>query len=278
MKKLSISKWFVLLLVTVFAIACGSETKDDEPTSDSQESVQQIAETKDTELPKVVSETEDFKNKDVVYTWVDDLNIRAKPNTKGKIVTKVSDKQELVFTGERSGEAETIVLRGVAYYEPWLKIQVDGREGWVFGGAVKREGEEKGNAEMTAKKFNFEKFGQFDLASWKLVSTNDSSGEEVDAKTTTYKKGGETLKIEESSMGEFYYGYNHIWLKDGEKVKERDFSFSAGDADHFFVTEIVKDYSTSEQHERKQGIDKHFDSLNAKPMMARGTWKSTTLN
>ena len=85
-----------------------------------------------------------------------------------KFQTKVSDKQPLIFTGERSDKPETIVLRGVAYYEPWLKIKVDdNNEGWVFGGAVKRKDEEKGNAEMTATKFDFEKFGQFNLSSWK---------------------------------------------------------------------------------------------------------------
>lgn len=278
MKNLSILKWFVLLLVAVFIISCKSETKENEPTADSQQQTEQTAQTGTTEPVEVISETKNFKNEDVVYTWVDNLNIRAAPNTKGNVVTKVSVKQPLVFTGERSDKPETIVLRGVAYYEPWLKIKVDGKEGWVFGGAVKREGEEKGNAEMTAKKFDFEKFGQFDLASWKNSGTKNTSSEEVDAETTIYTNGDQTLTVEESSMGEFYYGYHYTLLGDGNIVKERDFSFSAGDADNFVVTETVKDYATGKQHERQQAIDTHFSSLNAQPMMARGKWTTTKLN
>lgn len=276
MKKISMSKWFSLLLIAVFVISCESDKKENEPKSDNEKQTQQAEETTPLE---VVSETKDFKNDDVVYTWVDNLNIRDAANTKGKVVTKVSDKQPLVFTGERSDKAETIVLRGVAYYEPWLKIKVDeNNEGWVFGGAVKREGEEKGNAEMTAKKFNFENFGQFDLSSWKLVSTKDTGGEEVDATTKTYTKGGETLTIEESSMGEFYYGYNYVWSKNRKTVKERNFSFGVGgDIDDFVVIETVKDYTTSKQYERQQAINKHFYSLNAKPTMARGKWRTTKL-
>lgn len=273
MKKLSISKWFILLSAVIFITSCDNNQNENESTTDDQEQTEQ---TGDDQPLEVISETESFNNDDIVYTWVDNLNIRAEPNTKGKVVTKVSDKQPLVFTGERSDKVETIVLRGVAYYEPWLKVRVDGKEGWVFGGAVKREGEEKGNDEITATKFNFEKFGQFDLSSWRKVSTDNTSGDERDMISTIYERGNDTLIIVESSIGELYYDYHYVWSKNGTTIV-RDFSFGFSDPYDFVVTETISDFKKSKKYERKQVIGKPFSTLNAKPMMARGEWEAKEL-
>ncbi len=55
----------------------------------------------------------------------------------------------------------------------WYKVRTsDGKEGWVFGGAVKQENEIKGNDIITKEKFDFPYFGKFDLSSWSKTDKN----------------------------------------------------------------------------------------------------------
>ena len=119
------------------------------------------------EHPAEPSTLELLQTKDLLYAWVDKLNIRDTPKLEGKTIASVDNQEALEFTGEKSRQSETIVLRGVAYDEPSLKvITSDQKEGWVFGGAVKRKGEDKGNGLMTETDFDLPYFGRFDLKDW----------------------------------------------------------------------------------------------------------------
>lgn len=216
------------------------------------------------------NEAEPFKEKDMLYAWVDKLNIRDEASLKGKTINSVNSNDALEFTGEKSGNTETIVLRGVAYQDLWYKIITnDDQEGWVFGGAVKRKKEEKGNAPITETDFEFPHFGKFALSEWKKINSK-SEGEEVDVEITTYQKGDQFLEISSSSMGEFHYGYIHKLMdKTKNLLKERSFSFTG---DGLELNESVKDFSKKTEYKRSQKLEKHFYQLNAKPLMVNGVW------
>ncbi len=84
-----------------------------------------------TEIPQKEKET-------TLYAWVDKLRIREQPTTKSEIVAEVKEGTSFVYLNEKTDFKERINLRGTLYNEPWLKIKTEnGKEGWVFGGAVK---------------------------------------------------------------------------------------------------------------------------------------------
>lgn len=215
---------------------------------------------------------------DLLYAWVDKLNIREAPNAKGKIIAEAASGEALTFTGERSPKSEEIVLRGVVYDEPWLQVTTAGNEtGWVFGGAVKRKDEKKGNAVITNDKFDYPRFGLVDLTTWKKLGTK-TEGEEVDYTITTYEKGGQLIEITDSDMGDYHYGKT-ITIMDNQKkvLKTRKFSFTA-DTEFRELSETVEDYTAEPAtvFSRKQRIKTHFQGLNARPQMVNGEWTKGT--
>jgi hypothetical protein len=221
-----------------------------------------------------IEASEPFLAEDELYAWVDNLNIRDAPGLEGKTVARVDDRAVLRFTGQRSDKGETIVLRGVAYTAPWLKVATaDGTEGWVFGGAVRHEEEVKGNPPITEQTFSFPVFGAYDLADWEKVSSRQES-EEVDYTVTTYRKGAQLLEITRSEMGEFYYGWTYKLMSEhGVLIKERQLGFTAQDKP-FILEEKVVDYSVNPpvSYRRSQELDQHYYRLNARPMMVNGPW------
>ena len=213
--------------------------------------------------------------RDLVYNWVDDLTIRKAPGSTGEKITVVPRETPLEFTGEQSETTESIVLRGVCYDEPWLKvIAPDKTEGWVFGGAVKRKGEEKGNAILTDEVFEFPHFGSFNLREWEKGATKDESGGDAEIATTTYKKGNQVLEISRVDVGDYGYGRTYKLMDANNNIlKERELNFSA-DAEMRELREVVKDYSTKpgKQYTRTQSLKKHHSQLNAWPLMVNGDW------
>ena len=217
----------------------------------------------------------DLQSKNALYAWVDNLNIRGVPNTKGKTVATVQTSDLLQFTGEKSPKTETIVLRGVAYDEPWLKIKmVDGQEGWVFGGAVKREDEQKGNAPITALAFEFPHFGKFDLKNWRKKVSQNGEGGDAMWTTTTYTRGNQILEITKTDVGEYGYSQTYTLMDESRKVlRKRDLSFTA-DVDLRELSETVEDFASTppKRYQRTQKLEQHVMRLNALPLMASGQW------
>ena len=195
-------------------------------------------------------------------------------------MTNVTEQEALEFTGEKSNGTEEIVLRGVAYDEPWLKVKTkDGTEGWVFGGAVKREGETKGNDPISDDQFFYAHFGRFDLSTWKKISSEDGSGGDYTGTATTYEKGGRLLEIAIGDMGEYGYSRSYKLMEGNKKVlKERTFSFNA-DAEFREATEMVKVYTTNPptQYQRSQKMKFHHSQMNSLPMMVNGAWTESEL-
>ncbi|MFK7810575.1 MAG: SH3 domain-containing protein [Saprospiraceae bacterium] len=260
---------FLLAFVMVFS--CETETKkSDNSTSNASADEAAIVEEKIPTNYESIQSLKNLKTKDLIYPWVDKLNVRANASLKGKAIASVDSNAALEFTGTKSGDVETIVLRGIAYEDLWYKvITSDGKEGWVFGGAVRRKGESKGNDPITDTKFTFPHFGSFDLSTWKKIETK-IEGEEVDYEITTYQKDNQTLEVTSSDVGEMHYGYDYkLKDKNGKIIKERFFSFTG---DGKMLEEKVKDYKTNLEYTRKQVLKKHWYQLNDKPMMVNGSW------
>ncbi|MFK8007714.1 MAG: SH3 domain-containing protein [Saprospiraceae bacterium] len=274
------SKFSIFILtIIIFFFACGDNSESNNNTSTPESTATNSTDSKQQKTPTSYKniETVDakpFEEKEMIFAWVDKLNIRDASNLKAKTITAVESNDALKFTGEQSDQIEEIVLRGVAYDEPWLKIITpDDKEGWVYGGAVKRKSESKGNAPITDTKFDFPHFGNFDLSTWKKLGTR-LEGEEVDIQITTYQKGDQILEVTSSEMGEFYYGYDYKLMDRSEKIlKHRSFSFTS---DGKMLEEKVKDYSTNTEYTRNQTLKKHFYQLNAKPVMVNGKWTNRT--
>ena len=212
---------------------------------------------------------------DQLYTWVDQLNIRSGPSTGAQTIATVQSDEALKFTGQKSDNSETIVLRGVAYHEPWFKIITpDEKEGWVFGGAVKRKGETKGNSIIDENNFDFPHFGNFNLKDWQKEPPKDEIGGDAEINTTRYKRGNQILEISVVDVGDYGYGRTHKLMDaNNTLLKEREFRFSA-DVELRELREVVKDFTADppKQYKRVQTLDKHHSQLNALPMMVNGNW------
>ncbi len=217
---------------------------------------------------------------ELIYPWVDPLNVRDQPNIKGKIIATIKGNKALAFTGSKSEKNEVIVLRGMAYDEPWLKVNTkDKKEGWVFGGAVKRQNTEKGNLAITETSFHFPHFGSYDLSTWKKQGTKDEGDGDAEIIITTYQKGDQTLAYTKTDVGEYGYSRSYELLdKDNKKQKERTFDFEVNvEEGGHLLKEIVKDYTTNKQYQRQQKLSTHYVLLNSPPLMANGAWKESNL-
>lgn len=264
------------LSALTFCLSCGSN----ESSTSGSTSMDQGPKTQDQSAIAAAPEPTPFVAKDFLYACVDQLNIRATPDSKGVSITSVQSDDALEFTGERSKTTESIVLRGVLYEEFWVKvISPDQKTGWVYGGAVKRKTENKGNAIITDTKFDFPYFGNFDLSTWKKLPTTEREVGDASTITTSYQKGNQLIEIDKSDLGD--YGYSRTYrLMDANKnmLKERAFRFIA-DGNFMEMTETVNDYTSNpaRQYERKQIPKKYFTGLNANPEMVNGTWKEVPL-
>ena len=224
--------------------------------------------------PTKTIEANPNESKNLVYSWLDNLNIRDKPNAKGKVVAVVQNDEALGLLGEKTSQPETVVLRGVAYNDLWLKVVTkDKIEGWVFGGCVKLKGEVKGNQPITDEKFDFPYFGSFDLTTWKKMATKDLSGGDAETKVYTYQKDTGIMEITKTNVGE--YGYSRTYkLMDAKKklLKSRIFEYNT-DPYKVFI-ETVTDYTThpAEKHTRSQKMNSHFILLKDEPLMVNGAW------
>ncbi len=271
MKFNSLSLKLSTLFVVFLLISCENKTKQ---------------ETLETTL-KTTSETteaitEITKSTNTYYAWVDNINIRETFHIKGKVIGTYTSEDALEYTGITSNVKDLIVLRGVAYDENWLKVVTkDNKKGWVFGGAVKQEGDEKGNGIITQDVFDFPHFGSFDLTSWTDLGVVKSEAGDAETSTFRYMKNNQILEIEKTNVGEYGYYYTYRLMDAKNKLqKERKFGFTAGMGNNgtmMELSETVKDYDSKKQYERQQMLTKHFMQLNARPEMVNGVWKEIAL-
>lgn len=273
---------FAATCCLMLCIACGPTTTDTNST-DNTNSETTDPKTTDSNASDHTTPTtpETTPTNDKVLAWVDNLNIRDQPNIKSKVVAKVKENDPLTLTGKKTDFTETISLRGTSYTEPWVQVTTkSGETGWVFQGATKRLGEDKGNALNTKQQFSYPHFGTFDLSTWKKMPDRDDSSDELDVTTSIYKKENRILEISTNSMGEFYWGKDFkLFDNNKQLLKQRSISISSDSESGSQLEELVKDFSSNAPMEyvRSQKLKKHFSQINPKPDMAKGVWNSTAI-
>jgi hypothetical protein len=150
----------LVLFFSLWLAACGGEAVDPkgEITADEKE-----------QPTIIMPEPDMLEAGKTLYAWVDRLNIRETPDLKAKVIANVSSQNPLLFTGNKSELTHSVLLRGVVYEDYWLEVKTpDDSSGWVFGGAVKMAGEEKGNpAPFDPDFLQYPYFGTFDLSNGK---------------------------------------------------------------------------------------------------------------
>ncbi|HAD13496.1 MAG TPA: hypothetical protein DCF33_13805 [Saprospirales bacterium] len=127
-------------------------------------------------------------------------------------------------------------------------------------------------------RFNFEHFGSYDLATWKLMPKVDQGDVVLDV--MTYTKDSIKMDVKESAMGEgMYFLTYELTGSNGKVMKTRDLSFTtASDTESeklpVTITETVRDYTINppKQFERKQKTDKLYRELKPLPTAATGAW------
>jgi hypothetical protein len=266
MKNTFISRFFFILLLAGVSLLLSCTTNDKTETTETEETT--------TPTPAPPENMNSLSANEDVYAWVNNLNIREKPEMGSKVVATAIEQEALEFTGDKSAAPETIVLRGMAYAEPWLKVKTkDGTAGWVFGGAVKRKDETKGNDPISDDRFFYPLFGRFDLADWKKISDLDESGGDAEIITASYQKGGRVLEISRVDVGEYGYSSSYKLIdREGNVLRTRSFEFVGDGLNE--LNETVNDYTTNppKKYIRTQKLNKHYMQLNGRPVMANGAW------
>ena len=213
------------------------------------------------------------------YAWVDNFNIRNEANADAEIVVEIQPKDVLMLTGNTSEKKESIVLRGALYEDYWVEVKTEaGKQGWVFAGAIKKENEKKGNAEITDTKFSFENFGDYDLSKLTLISTEDSSGGDAEGETLVYgippndQLDGPSLAITRTSLGEYGYSVTHqLRGQNGRVIKTRNFNFS-NDVREISVEIIPGPNYPKRIYSKVQKINVSSFGLKSKPILVLGEW------
>ncbi len=67
---------------------------------------------------------------------VNDLRVRSAPGQKSEVTDKLKEGMLVHGSGNVSELTDIITLRNVTYDEPYHMVQYDGKEGWVYGGAI----------------------------------------------------------------------------------------------------------------------------------------------
>ena len=120
---------FIIFLTSFFFFFSCKNTNSSESTQ-----TESTTNPVETPLEEKIEEPKTTK----LYAWVDKLNLRSEPTTKSEIIAEIKEGTQLTFLNEKTEYTERINLRGQPYNEPWLKVKTeDGKEAWVFGGAVK---------------------------------------------------------------------------------------------------------------------------------------------
>jgi hypothetical protein len=71
------------------------------------------------------------------YVWLPFLYVRAEPNQKSALVTKLKKGDLVKYLGIKTQIKERINIHGKDFEEPWMKvITPENKEGWVFGAGI----------------------------------------------------------------------------------------------------------------------------------------------
>jgi len=259
---------FVFCLMATFLFSCGTGTENSDQSPE-------------TEIP-VSPPPPSPPSAELLYAWVDALNLRESPKTGSPSVTKVNTGDALSYFGESTDATEKIELRGVVYDEPWMKVTApDGKVGWVFGGAVKRAGETKGTEKQIKGVVNIPHFGRYDLRVWaKETETVEVAGD-AEVFTTIYSSGSWLMKITKTEVGEYGYGRTYRLIgPSNETLKVRDLQWTSETEEGNTLTEKVYDFEQdpAAMYTRSENFEKHFMQLNTAPETVKGEFIATPMS
>ncbi|WP_116124673.1 SH3 domain-containing protein [Lewinella sp. IMCC34183] len=264
---------FPTLFVTLILLlcACGDDPAATEPTGPPAAAADSLA-TNVQPAPELAPGT-------VLTAWVDGLFLRAQPATGGTIVAQVPGGAELTYTGRQSDTTSTIVLRGIAFRQPWLEVRtVDNREGWVFGGATTAPGEQKDDGYRSNLEFTFPQFGSFDLTDWERQAPYEARAGKSVSEILIYQKDDRRLAVKTTEVpaDKNYSRLYTLTTMGGKLLKTRAFRYEAkpGGSE---LTETVTDYTVNPQrtYTRRQRLSQPVGELNARPELAAGEWTTT---
>lgn len=258
----------LLMLLAILTTACNSSS---DVTSDP--SQQENTETA-TDEPE---QQQDYQANETLIAWVDLLNVRAEPNTSGRIVASLRENAIVTYTGERTNELHKIELRGTTFEAPWLKIRTaDGKEGWVFGGAVERKGENKG---VQRSSMSVAELAKLEMSQWTKRNAWKAGAGDAESVTTIYQKGDLRLAIRKTEVGEYGYSRTYdLFNKDYQLVKRR-FVDWGGEHPTFSLTETITDLESApaKTFKRSQAFSKHFFQLKPRPESVQGDFQEGPL-
>lgn len=268
----------ISILFMLLALLTGACSSNSDGTSENSQSSDAKAKTETGTQAEQQEAEQDYQVNESLIAWVDLLNVRAEPNTSGKIVASLRENAVFKYTGERTETLQTIELRGASFEAPWLKIRTaEGKEGWVFGGTVQREGEGKAVQRST---MSVGELADLEMSQWAKRSEWTSSGGDSESSTTIYSKGDLTLAISKRETGE--YGYSRMYdlfNKDYQLMKRRFVNWS-GEHPSFTLKESIMDLESNpaKTFTRSQPFSKHFFQLKPRPESVEGDFQEESLS
>ncbi|UCE07919.1 MAG: SH3 domain-containing protein [bacterium] len=82
----------------------------------------------------------DFEHNATLYVWLSNLRLREKPNPSSKVIDQLQFADKVVYLNEISNIKSQLLIRGIYYNAPWIKIKTKERIiGWVYSVGVKTE-------------------------------------------------------------------------------------------------------------------------------------------
>lgn len=269
MKKLHSVLKLLIISSLVFYFSCSTDQTNTSTSTATKEVSTSTPEKNEAQVEKVAVKEKEKEEK--MISWVDNLNVRKQPNVKSAVVAQVKENEPLTLTGEQTDFTETIRLRGISYTEPWVKIKTaDHKLGWVFRGAVKREGEEKG----TEKILDMHSFNKKDLATWTKLFQHEQEAGDASTVETVYKKSSDNLIVQyiETDMGDYGYSQSYKLFDTNYKLlKSKRVNF--GDN---FLNEDIKDLQSNPANTMsRSGKAKHH--YLDEPVALEGDFKTTPL-
>ena len=122
------NRYILLYSICLFFLSCGNNTSDENQATDGQ----------NLSSDNQTSTEQSTENNIELIVVLDKIRLRDKAGLDGVELEQLTKGTKLTFLGEISDFTDKILLRGIEYDDPWLKVQIKyGQEGWIYGGAVK---------------------------------------------------------------------------------------------------------------------------------------------